>query len=111
MIAHLANGADIKRLRTFAVASKLQILYHTITQGCHGIPPLVRVNAFDMEVYHTLAQSENIAISTRFYGKDMVEEKNCAKRLVQHQFKPYNQAYLERKSLIVDPSPWSDPSS
>ena len=43
MIAQLANGADIKRLSAFAVASKLQILYHTITQGCHGIPPLFSV--------------------------------------------------------------------
>jgi hypothetical protein len=65
MIAQLANGADVKRLSAFAVASKLQILYHTITQGCHGIPPLVRVNAFDIEVYHTLAQLKNIAISIR----------------------------------------------
>src|SRR3989339_178299 len=46
MIAQLANSADIKRLSAFAVVSKLQILYHTITQGCHGMPPLIRVNVF-----------------------------------------------------------------
>ena len=39
MIAQLANGADMKRLSAFAAASKLQILYHTTTQGCRGIPP------------------------------------------------------------------------
>jgi hypothetical protein len=46
MIAQLANGFDIKSLCAFAIVSELQILYHAITQGCHDIPPLVRVNGF-----------------------------------------------------------------
>jgi len=41
----------------------------------------------------------------------MLEGKNCAKRLVQHRFKPKKRGYFWHKSLIVKPSPWSDPIS
>ena len=39
MIAQLPNGTDIKLLCALAVAFKLQVLYHTLSQGCHGMPP------------------------------------------------------------------------